>query len=279
VRRFVAIGDSFTEGVGDRHRTLPNGVRGWADRVADQLAKHEPGWEYANLAVRSKRLRHIVDEQLPVALALEPTLVTVYAGGNDVLDRGTDLGVVMDRYEWMVGRLAETGARLVLFTGYDVPLTPAVQLFRGRNRFYNDRVREVAREYDATLVDYWAFEGLEDRRQWAPDRLHMSRSGHKLVATRVLQALDVPHSITLKQRDPLTARSLREWEEAQRRWVHDWVVPLVHRKIKRVTLGDTLSARWPQPVVVPAKGGLRALHRELGQNEAAARAAPRAEPE
>ena len=92
-RLFVALGDSFTEGVGDRDQRLPNGVRGWADRVAEKLAKAEPGWEYANLAIRSKRLRHVIGEQLEPALAMEPTLVTLYAGGNDILDFGTDMDV------------------------------------------------------------------------------------------------------------------------------------------------------------------------------------------
>ncbi len=87
--RYVALGDLFTEGVGDPSGHLPNGVRGWADRVAEGLARHEPGWEYANLAIRSKRLRHIAAEQLVPALALKPTLVTLYAGGNDIMDFGT----------------------------------------------------------------------------------------------------------------------------------------------------------------------------------------------
>ena len=122
-RRFVALGDSFTEGVGDRSKRLPNGVRGWADRVAEKLAKAEPGWEYANLAIRSKRLRHIIDEQLEPALAMEPTLVTLYAGGNDILDFGTDVDALMADYETLVSRLAATGATVVLFTGFDVKVS------------------------------------------------------------------------------------------------------------------------------------------------------------
>ncbi|MGI8523346.1 MAG: GDSL-type esterase/lipase family protein [Nocardioides sp.] len=36
--RYVALGDSFTEGVGDPDPPRPNGLRGWADRVAEALA-------------------------------------------------------------------------------------------------------------------------------------------------------------------------------------------------------------------------------------------------
>jgi lysophospholipase L1-like esterase len=256
-RRYVAIGDSFTEGVGDHHRALPNGVRGWADRVAEQLAKNEPGWEYANLAVRSKRLRHIVNDQLQPAIDLKPTLITVYAGGNDLLDLGTNISSLLVQYEEMIATLAATGARLLVFTGYEVPLPGPLRAFKRRNHQYNEGVRRIAADHGATLVDYWAFEGLHDRRMWASDRMHLSKSGHKYVAIQVLQILDVPHSIKLKQRTPLPRRSGVEWERAQRRWAHDWVFPLIGRKIRRVTLGDDLQPRWPSPVAVPAKGGLR----------------------
>ena len=269
VGRYVAIGDSFTEGVGDPHKLLPNGVRGWADRVAEQLAKHQPGWEYANLAVRSKRMRHILADQLQPALDLEPTLVTLYAGGNDILDAGTKIADVMDQYENLVARLAETGATIVLFTGYDVPLSPAVHLFGRRNRLYNERVRMIAHKYGAVLIDYWAFEGFDDRRMWASDRLHMSKAGHKYVAARVLEALDVPHSIRLKSREPLGRRGPIDWGRSQRTWLNDWVLPLIGRKIRRVTLGDDLDPRWPTAVQVPARGGLRGLVKA----DAAARAA------
>ncbi|UKA49552.1 SGNH/GDSL hydrolase family protein [Arthrobacter sp. FW305-123] len=261
-RRFVALGDSFTEGVGDPSNVLPNGVRGWADRVAEKLAKDQPGWEYANLAVRSKRLRHIIGEQLEPALAMEPTLITLYAGGNDILDFGTDMDALLNDYELLVARLSETGATLVLFTGFDVKVSAVLEPFKKRNTLYNQRVREVAARYGAVLVDYWCFDAYKDKRMWAPDRLHMSKAGHKYLAAQVLDHLNVPHKISPKQWDPPSRLTLREWERRQRRWVNDWVVPLFGRKLRGVTLGDALSPRWPQPVMVPRKGGLKKLMEE-----------------
>jgi lysophospholipase L1-like esterase len=257
--RYVALGDSFTEGVGDPNKHLPNGVRGWADRTAERLAKAQPGWEYANLAVRSKRLRHIAADQLAPALAMKPTLITLYAGGNDIMDAGTSLPALLRAYEELVAQLAGTGATLLLFTGYDVEVSPALRLLRRRNHAYNDGVRAVAGRYGAVIVDYWAMDAYRDRRMWAPDRLHMSKAGHKYMASQVLDLLGVRHSLKPKQWDPVPQRTLREWERAQRRWVHDWVVPLAHRKIRRVTLGDNLQPRWPEPVKVPPHGGLRRL--------------------
>ncbi len=153
---------------GDTSKILPTGVRGWADRVAEKLAKAQPGWEYANLAVRSKRLRHIIDEQLEPALAMEPTLVTLYAGGNDILDFGTDMDALLNDYELLVARLSETGATLVLFTGFDVKVSAVLEPFKKRNTHYNQRVRDIAARYGAVLVDYWCFDAYKDSRMWAP---------------------------------------------------------------------------------------------------------------
>lgn len=258
-RRYVAIGDSFTEGVGDPSKILPNGVRGWADRVAEKLAKAQPGWEYANLAVRSKRLRHIIDEQLQPALDMEPTLITVYAGGNDILDFGTDMEALLDDYELLVARLCETGATVVLFTGFDVKVSAVLEPFKRRNTLYNERVRGIASKYGAVLVDYWCFDAYKDSRMWAPDRLHMSKAGHKYLAAQVLDHLNVPHKISPKEWEPPSRLTLREWERRQRRWVNDWVVPLFGRKLRGITLGDSLQPRWPRLVKVPRKGGLKKL--------------------
>lgn len=262
VCRFVALGDSFTEGVGDPNKHLPNGVRGWADRVAEGLAKAAPGWEYANLAIRSKRLRHIIAEQLPTALEMEPTLISLYAGGNDILDVSTDMPALLAQYEVLVEALAATGATLVLFTGYDIHVSPLLRPFRLRNEHYNEFVRRMARKYDTVLVDYWAFGAYRDRRMWAPDPLHMSKAGHKYLAKRVLDTLGVAPPDDNPGRAPLPIRSPAEWQREQWIWIRDWVIPLLGRKVHGVTLGDDLQPRWPVPVVVPCSGGLRKLVRK-----------------
>src|SRR5918993_3108352 len=88
-RRFVAIGDSFTEGVGDPEPASPNGVRGWADRVAEVLSQQVDDFAYANLAVRGKLIAQIAAGQVEAALELKPDLISFAAGGNDVIRPGT----------------------------------------------------------------------------------------------------------------------------------------------------------------------------------------------
>lgn len=261
--RYVALGDSFTEGVGDVNKHLPNGVRGWADRVAEGLAKETPGWEYANLAVRSKRLRDIVKEQLEPALAMEPTLITLYAGGNDVMDFGTKVPEILAHYEFMVSRLSRTGATLLLFTGYDVEVSPLLSPLRRKNHAYNDGVRRLAKKYDAILVDYAGFAAYANPRMWGPDRLHMSKAGHKYLAAALLDLLDVRHGITHKHKENTPMPGLVHWTREQYLWVREWVLPLAVRKVRGTTLGDSLTPRWPEPVRVPPKKGLKKRAREL----------------
>lgn len=258
--RYVAIGDSFTEGVGDASKHLPNGVRGWADRVAEGLARQEPGWEYANLAIRSKRLRHIIAEQREAAVAMAPTLITVYAGGNDVMDLCTKVADILAHYERLVADLAQTGATLVLFTGYDVEVSPLLGPLRRKNHAYNDGVRRIAVKYGAVLVDYATFQAYTNPRMWGPDRLHMSKAGHKYLAARVLDTLGVPHSIAHKHR-VRAPRGVRQWTRVQYAWLTEWVVPMFGRKLRGTTLGDALSPRWPEPVRVPPRKGLKKLAR------------------
>ena len=124
---FLAVGDSFTEGLDDWR---PDGTpRGWADRVAEQIGAGRPGFRYANLAVRGKLLDQIVAEQVPVAERLRPDLVTFAAGGNDMLRFLCDTDDLARRFDAALGRLAATGAMVIIFTGLrrraDAPADPA----------------------------------------------------------------------------------------------------------------------------------------------------------
>lgn len=109
--RYVAIGDSFTEGVGDE--PAPGVVRGWADLVAQ-------GWadatgdpiEYANLAIRSKLAWPIIHEQLEPALALKPTHLSFNGGGNDMLRPRTPLSHIADAFGRVLRRCDEEGGHV-----------------------------------------------------------------------------------------------------------------------------------------------------------------------
>ncbi|PWJ26730.1 lysophospholipase L1-like esterase [Branchiibius hedensis] len=262
-RRFVAVGDSFTEGVGDPNPLYPNGVRGWADRMARQLGRYDDRWRYANLAIRSKYLREVVDEQVDRALSLRPTLITFYAGGNDILTARVNMAAVMDLYEDTVRRLQTSGGQLILFTAYDATRGPILEPVRRRIAFYNSTVRDIARDMNAILIDHDQMAEFGDRRLWSFDRIHMSRPGHKVMAGAVLAELGIPHTLKLPEFSPFERRLTLKTVRDESRWVRSEVVPLIRRRVSGVREGDTLTAKWPE-LIRPADGMKRLARRHSG---------------
>ena len=245
--RYVALGDSFTEGVGDHDPDLPNGVRGWADRVAAVLAAQVPELAYANLAIRGRKLMPILAEQVDPALAMGPDLVSIYAGANDVLRPRVDIDALVGAYGEAVGRLAGSGARVVLFTAYDPGTHPVFGALRGRFATYNELVREVAERHDATVVDFWRLREYRDDRMWDTDRMHMAAPGHQRMAMAVLDALEVTHDL---EPLPLVDRPVlsdRERRQAHLAWAREHAGLWVRRRLNGTSSGDAMSPRWPAP--------------------------------
>jgi lysophospholipase L1-like esterase len=243
--RYVALGDSFTEGVGDVDDSLPNGVRGWADRFASVLAESDPTFTYANLAIRGKQLLPILAEQIEPALAMHPDLVTLYAGANDVLRPRVDIDGLVEAYDDGVGQLVDGGAQVVLFTAYDPGGSPIFGALRGRFAIYNELVREIADKHGVTLVDFWRMREYRDDRMWATDRMHMSSAGHQRMATALLDALGIAHGMAraeLGDRPVLTAKERRA---ANLDWARSHAGPWVKRRLTGTSSGDSLSPRWP----------------------------------
>lgn len=245
--RFVAIGDSFTEGVGDPDPDSPGGLRGWADRFAEALSGFDAEFSYANLAVRGKLIQQIADEQVEAALNLRPDLISACAGGNDVIRPGTDPDEVAAKLEQIVVRLKETGATILLFTGVDTSFQPVFRSIRGKVAIFNENVRKIAQRHDCVVVDQWALAELQDSRYWATDRLHLNALGHHTIARTALDALNVPHELTPLDPPPLPVQSWRQARQEDVVWAREYLVPWVIRRIKHVSSGDHVTAKRPQP--------------------------------
>jgi lysophospholipase L1-like esterase len=241
--RYVALGDSFTEGVGDPDASLPNGVRGWADRVAGALAGDD--FTYANLAIRGRKLLPILAEQIEPALEMKPDLVSIYAGANDVLRPRVDIDRLVEAYDVALGRLVDAGAHVLTFTAYDPGGSPVFGALRGRFAIYNELVRQVAERHGATLVDFWRLRDYRDDRFWDVDRMHMSSVGHQRMAIAVLDALGVQHDLTMPDLPPRPVLTAKERRAANLEWAKAHAAPWVKRRIQGVSSGDNLSPRWP----------------------------------
>jgi lysophospholipase L1-like esterase len=250
-KRYVAIGDSFTEGVGDPDPSRPNGLRGWADRVAEVLAAADPEFRYANLAIRGRKLAGILDEQLEPALALQPDLVTIYAGANDMLRPAADVDALMSAYDTAIGRLTASGATVLIWTAFGARASTFYRPLRGRFAYYNELVREIADRHGARIVDYWRMSEYDDWGMWDVDRLHMATPGHELMAIKVLDLLGVRHE--LPQPVPVVHPILtaREARAANLQWTREHLGPWVRRRLTGRSSGDGISPKYPVLSPVP----------------------------
>ena len=138
---FVAIGDSFTEGLNDPDPG--GGFRGWADLVAGACPRGGPIFGTPTWPSAGKLLGQVVTEQVPRAVELAPDLVSLAAGGNDILC-GTDVDELAARFEPAVAKLQAAGCRVLIFTGFDPRMFPVIRLLRGRIAAYNMHLRGIA---------------------------------------------------------------------------------------------------------------------------------------
>ncbi len=251
--RYVAMGDSFTEGIGDPEPTSPGGHRGWADRLAEELSRGHEDFAYANLAIRGRLLQQIVDEQLQPALDLKPDLISLSAGGNDLLRPGSDPDALAESLDQAVGAITAGGASVLLFNGPDIRDTPVLGLVRGRLAIYNENLRTVAARHDAIIADMWALRQLTDPQMWAEDRLHFSPLGHHTIAIMALESLNVTHTLVPRLPKPLPFRNWRAARSEDLVWAREFFMPWVLRRVRHRSSGDGISAKRPMagPVFGP----------------------------
>ncbi|MFB9234690.1 SGNH/GDSL hydrolase family protein [Plantactinospora siamensis] len=246
-RSFVAVGDSFTEGMDDPY---PDGTyRGWADLVATRLAAEAgPEFGYANLAIRGRLFPNIVAEQVPAALAMRPDLISFAAGGNDVLRRGFDAGTLVARFDQVIAELRASGADVLIFRFADVMARlPGQRIVAPRVSILNRAVGETAERHGAIMVDLFADDEFHNPLLWGVDRLHLSEAGHRRVAGHVLTALGVesdPEWLLVPPRPAptpwLAARG------ADLRWAGQHLAPWIRRRLTGQSSGDTISAKRPR---------------------------------
>ncbi|WP_062526082.1 SGNH/GDSL hydrolase family protein [Demequina rhizosphaerae] len=234
--RYAAIGDSFTEGVGDPQ---PDGtMRGWADLVAIGLAQAHGSVEYANLAIRGRLVEPIATEQLDAALALDPLpdVLTFNGSGNDMMRPGWDASRIEELTRRVVDLTAEAGVRLVLLSGPD----PTERLPRGRNFAERaDQLMDIVDRLDAaydhmTFVDNYRDPEMRRAAYWDADRLHLNPLGHSRVAARVLAAMGVETDLPVAPEGD----AARPGVLAEAAYVGRYVLPWIGRRLTGRSSGD-----------------------------------------
>ncbi|MBZ0113316.1 MAG: SGNH/GDSL hydrolase family protein [Thermoanaerobaculia bacterium] len=246
-QRYVAIGDSSTEGLDDPDGQ--GGYRGWADRLAGCLAGVNGGSIlYANLGIRGRKTRAILDEQLEPALAMRPDLVTVFAGTNDVVSKHCDLDGVVRDLSTLHRTLVATGATVLSFTLPNLtPVLPAAKRLAPKVDALNAALREITREAGSVLVDFAAHPVASDARLWSEDRLHANAQGHQRIADALAHALDLPGTDPSWQ-DPLPDRLPLNWGRRVGNdlvWIQRYLLPWLWRHAWGRSSGDGITAKRP----------------------------------
>ncbi|HEY4241459.1 MAG TPA: SGNH/GDSL hydrolase family protein [Kofleriaceae bacterium] len=232
IARFVAIGDSTAEGVGDPYpKGSPAKYRGFADRLAARLAPVE----YANLAVSGYTAREIRERQLHVAVAMRPDLVAVMAGMNDLIRPRFDLAAVGRELDAMHGAFEGAVIAFTLPEVADRLAFPPLSLALARRmRALNAVIRASAARHGALLIDLAAHSMGTDPRMWSADRLHGNAESHERLAVACAEALALPGDHAW-WRDPLPARPAPTTTQvlAERwHWMRTYLAPWLWKHAK-----------------------------------------------
>jgi len=184
---YVALGDSFTAGL------VPGETR-WADEVARALG---PDTRYENLAWVGATSADVEHKQLDRALELDPDVVTLVCGANDVLlSTRPDPEAYAERLSRMFARLRRELPGVMIMTAtypdisrfLDLRPRSRIRVERGMRRF-NAACRAVARRHHVVLLEGFDHPAAFSRATFAADGFHPSEEGHRAAAREFLRAL------------------------------------------------------------------------------------------
>ncbi|MDO5728843.1 MAG: SGNH/GDSL hydrolase family protein [Actinomycetaceae bacterium] len=248
---YVAIGDSTTEGLWDVR--ADGSLGGWADRLAAKLSARRaviamPPLNYANLAVRGRTMEPILREQLPHAVSLGADLISITAGGNDIVRPRVNVNRLARQMEEAVRQLRQHNIDVLLVTSSDPSGSPLIELTRSRVSAFNASLWSIAQRYECGVVDQWGLKPLQTWNAWADDRFHLTARGHEIVANAALVGLG------LAPDDPHYADVPDEWRRALAgpppshwRWIKEHVAPWVARHARGLSSGTGRVAKRPVP--------------------------------
>jgi lysophospholipase L1-like esterase len=251
--RYVAIGDSQTEGLWDGDEST--GLGGFADRLALIVDSHRPGLLYANLAVRGRRIADVLNDQLPQALSMRPDLVTVCIGMNDVTRPGRDFDRALVDLELVYEQLAASGATVATTTFPDLALIlPVGRLLAERLGQINDAITAASNRHGFRLVDLYRAASMTDTDTWSDDRIHGSAKGHRLFAAAAAEALGLPgsdHDWAIAT-GGAEAPSIRSRAYSQVLWTRNMMMPWLWEHLRGRSVGEGREPRRPR--LEPVRG-------------------------
>lgn len=249
--RYIALGDSYTEGLGDTSRMPAGEYLGWASRLAMLLADGAPDAviDFANLAVRSRRVRHLPG-QVDAALRLGPDLVSILIGANDLVRTRVNIPAILATLESEVELLRRRDLDVLLSTLF-LPRRNAARPLARRFAMFNDGVRRIAVRHECRLVDTDTIPEIGDPEMWAFDRVHLSSTGHRLLAYKAAESLGVPDAHELRALEHSLHDDTEADVEAGVSWLRSYALPWMWRRARGRTAGDGMRAKHSTYVRLP----------------------------
>ena len=189
--KYVAMGASDTVGVGASDPAKGS----WPALVASRLPAGSPA--YVNLGVSGSLAVQAVTQQLPGAIAQQPSLVSVWLAVNDLnatiepASFAESLGQIVD------GLAQKTGATIFVGNVPDLRAVPAyasidkARLLAGIQA-YNDVIAAIAAKYPGRVNVVDLFTGsaaLVVTGTVSADGFHPSDEGYQLIADRFANAM------------------------------------------------------------------------------------------
>lgn len=168
---WVVLGDSLCQGIG-----ASEPMRGWVGLANRRLAVEGHEFRLLNLAVSGATTVDLIERQLPVLAALDPALVTVMIGSNDLRRPSLRRGLP-ERFEQILHRVPAGS----VVTTLPNPSTIA--------RRVNRRIESTAAARDLVVVQMRDPRTASWRGRLAEDRFHPNDAGYAAIAAVVGDAL------------------------------------------------------------------------------------------
>lgn len=244
-RSYVAIGDSLSEGLGDFGFEFRREHCGWTDRLAALLSFEARtrgfDFQYANLALRGSKLRRIMSDQLVAALRLQPDLVTIMAGSNDMFTSDSKLPELEKIFREGLQLLIAAGCEVVVANTINPIHLRVFSRMAPRAERLSRMLERVAAEFGIRVIDVHGIESFSELYYWAEDMVHFSGHGHIKVANRAAEVLNLTHRMPEARLEDMTAPSRTFFATLE--WVRVYVIPFISRRIRKVSSGDGMQPK------------------------------------
>jgi lysophospholipase L1-like esterase len=277
-RSYVALGDSLTEGLGDFDFEVSRFGCGWADRLAELLARvaYEAGesFKYANLALRGSSLYDILTAQLEDALQLRPDFVTIFAGSNDFLRAKKSHPEMRALLRGAIERLHESGAHVLLVNTINPVHLKLFQPLSYKAKAMTDLINSVAAEYKVPVLDLFSVNEFANLEFWCDDMVHFSGHGHINIANRAARLIGLDQGFEETDFDQMERPDRRPL--AVMKWTVQHVIPYLVRRVRRRSSGDGLEPKHDSYVTLISREAIQkaaaAMKEQQSQSQTALRA-------